>query len=114
MSDATSFQPTINFGGLASGLDTNSIISKLMSVESQPLTRLQQQQAVEQARQATLRDVKTRLVNLQTAAAGLRDIGTWADVQTVDSTDATKISATRTSGAAPGGYQLMVTQLARA
>ena len=31
----------ITFGGLASGLDSDSIISALMEIESEPLTRLE-------------------------------------------------------------------------
>ena len=34
----------INFGGLASGMDTEGIISKLVSIQKQPIARLQQQQ----------------------------------------------------------------------
>lgn len=106
--------PTINFSGLASGLDTNSIVSQLMAIERNPQVRLQQQQKVEQARQSALQDIQTRLVNLKTAAAGLRDAGTWGDQQTVESSDTTKVTATRTGGAAAGGYSLAIGQLARA
>src|SRR3954447_11562106 len=106
--------PTFNIGGLASGLDTSSIISQLMSIEQQPKVRLQQKQVVEQARQSTLKDVQTRLKNLQLQVASLRDPGTWNDTQTVDSTDTTKVTATRTGGAAAGGYSLQIVSLARA
>src|SRR5262245_13094040 len=106
--------PTFNFGGLASGLDTNSIIDQLMSIEQQPKVRLQQKQVVEQARQSVLKDVQTRLRNLSLQVASLRDPGTWNDVQTVDSTDTTKVTATRTGGAAAGGYSLQIVSLARA
>lgn len=106
--------PTINFSGLASGLDTNSIVSQLMAIERNPQVRLQQQQKVEQARQTVLQDIQTRLVNLKTAAAGLRDAATWGDQQTVESSDATKVTAIRTGGAAAGGYSLGISQLARA
>ncbi|MEZ5102678.1 MAG: flagellar filament capping protein FliD [Thermoleophilia bacterium] len=106
--------PTINFSGLASGLDTNSIVTQLMAIERNPQLRLQQQQRVEQARQQALQDIQTRLVNPKTAAAGLRDAGTWGDQQTVEASDATKVTATRTGGAAAGGYTLGIGQLARA
>jgi flagellar hook-associated protein 2 len=42
--------PTINFGGLASGLDTNSIIDQLMAIERQPQTRLKLKQQQVDAR----------------------------------------------------------------
>jgi flagellar hook-associated protein 2 len=106
--------PTFNFGGLASGLDTNSIITQLMQIEAQPKVRLQQKQAVEQARQTALKDVQTRLRNLSRQVAGLRDPGTWGDVQTVGSTDDSKVSVRRVGGAAAGGYSLQIVSLARA
>jgi len=109
-----SSSPLFNVGGLASGLDTNSIVDQLMAIERQPQTRLLQRQRVEEARQNGLRDVSTRLANLKSAAAALRDSTLWADVQTVESSDASRATATRTSGAAAGAYDLTITQLARA
>src|SRR4029078_10955312 len=106
--------PTFNFGGLASGLDTNSIIDQLMSIEQQPKVRLKQKQVVEQARQSVLKDVQTRLRNLSLQVASLRDPGTWNDVQTVDSTDTTKVAVQRTRGGAGGGHSLQIVSLARA
>jgi flagellar hook-associated protein 2 len=101
-------------GGLASGLDTNTIVDQLMSIERQPQVRIAQQKTIETARQQALRDINTRLVNLDSAIAGLRDVGTWGDVQSIDSSDATRVSAVRTGGAAAGGYSIGVTRLARA
>jgi flagellar hook-associated protein 2 len=111
---STSAAPLFNIGGIASGLDTNTIIGQLLAIERQPEVRAAQQQQVEQARQGALRDVNTRLTNLQTAVAGLRDVSTWGDVQSVTSSDSANLGAVRTGGAAPGGYQVQVTQLARA
>jgi flagellar hook-associated protein 2 len=111
---STSASPNFNVGGLASGLDTNTIVSQLMSIEAQPKVRLQAKVQVEQARQSALKDVQTRLQNLSTSLAGLRDASTWGDVQTAESTDATKVGVRRVSGAAAGGYTLQVAALARA
>jgi flagellar capping protein FliD len=63
--------PTINFGGLASGVNWNEMVTQLMAIERNPQVRIQQQQRIEEARQSALRDVKTRLANLQTAVTGL-------------------------------------------
>jgi flagellar hook-associated protein 2 len=111
---STSAAPLFNIGGIASGLDTNTIIGQLLAIERQPEVRALQQQHVEESRQNALRDVNTRLTNLQTAIAGLRDVSTWGDVQSVTSSDAANVGVVRTGGAAPGGYQVQVTQLARA
>jgi flagellar hook-associated protein 2 len=106
--------PSFNIGGLASGLDTNTIIDQLMSIERQPQVRLQQRELVEEARQSALKDVLTRLNNLKTAGAALRDPTIWADTQSVESSDAGKLTASRTAGAAAGSYQITIGALARA
>ena len=110
----SSASPLQNVSGLVSGLDTNTLITQLLSIEARPQVRIQQRQAVEEARQTALRDVKTRLANLQTAVTALRDVATWGDSQSVDSSDSTKVVATRTAGAAAGAFALTITDLARA
>jgi flagellar hook-associated protein 2 len=106
--------PSLNLGGLASGLDTNAIVQQLMAVESRPQQRIQQQTLIEQARQQALKDVNTRIGNLLTAVNALQDPTAWGDVQTVDSSDAVHLAATRIGGAAPGAYTVTVTRLAAA
>jgi len=111
---ASNSTPVSNITGLASGLDTNSIVTKLMQIERQPQTRMQQRQVVYTARQQALKDINTRLANLQTSIAAMRDPATWADKQTVDSNNTSQIGVLRTSGAPPGGYDVAVSRLARA
>lgn len=106
--------PLQSIGGLASGLDTNTIIGQLMSIEQAPMLRMKQQQGVERARQQALKDVQTRLQSLQTTAKGLRDSATWSETQTVTSSDSTKVSVTKTGGPPAGSWNLQITNLARA
>ncbi|HEV7641659.1 MAG TPA: flagellar filament capping protein FliD [Gaiellaceae bacterium] len=110
----SSAAPLQNLSGLASGIDTNTIVTQLMQIESQPLVRLQQKETVEQARQQALKDVKTRLANLQNAATALGDPALWSDTQSLSSTNAAIVAATRTSGTAAGGYDITVSKLAAA
>jgi flagellar hook-associated protein 2 len=105
---------TMNIGGLASGLDTNSIIDQLMQVESQPEVRMKLQQQQAQARSNLLQTISTKFQALRDATSTLSSVATWANVQTVSSSDSTKVTASVTGGAGPGGYQVNVTQLARA
>jgi len=56
---------------------------------------------VEQARESGLTAVKTSLQSLQTALAGLRDVSTWGDTQSVDSSDASRVVAVRTGAQLP-------------
>src|ERR671939_574614 len=106
--------PTINFGGLASGLDTNTIVDQLMAIERQPQHRLKLKQGQIDARKSALQDVESRLKNLRIAAQDLRSPTLWLDTQSVDVNDSTKVAASRTGGAGSGAYQVVVTQLASA
>jgi flagellar hook-associated protein 2 len=99
--------------GLASGLDTNAIVSAMMAVAAQPQTALKNQITVEQARQTAYQSVLTELNQLTTAYQSLTDVGTWASTQSVASTDSTTVTATRTGGAAAGSYSVSVQSLAR-
>ncbi len=105
---------SLALGGLASGVDTSTVVEQLMTIERQGSLRLQLQQKQAQARQDALKDISTRLKNLNTAAADLRSSVMWADTQTVESSDTTKLTAKRISGTGPGSYSVQVTQLARA
>ena len=103
----------ISLGGLSSGLDTQSLIDKLMAVDRAPEARMRLQQSALQARQSVLNDVGSRVRNLLSAVRGLGDVATWADTQTLDVSDASKLTAMRVSGAAPGGHDITVSTLAR-
>jgi len=94
----------LQLGGLASGMDTEGVIAQLMQLEAQPGTRWAQQKKVSEARESALRDILSRVKNLQNEAKNLKSVTTWADTQTVESSDTAKITATRVGGAAPGGY----------
>lgn len=100
--------------GLASGLDTESIISSLMAIERQPRTLMTYKQAASQAQEDDLNALKTKLTALSLAKSALSSVTLWTPTQTVDTTDATKVTARRTGGAGPGGYQLDVANLASA
>lgn len=103
--------PGIQMGGLASGIDTNGIISQLMSVERIPRFRIERQQAAAQARQDALRDIVTKLKTLRNAATDLQSASVWSLKQTATSSDAARVGA-KTTGTAPAGvYDVAVTQL---
>jgi flagellar hook-associated protein 2 len=104
----------LTLGGLASGIDTDAVITQLMALERAPQARLKLKETSLQARQSALTDVATRLRSLQTAVKDLSSITTWAETQSLDVSDATKVAGRRLSGSAPGAHTLNVTQLARA
>jgi flagellar hook-associated protein 2 len=104
----------LQLSGLASGIDTDSIVTQLMSIESQPRTRMAQQQLVVQTRQSALQSAQTSLTNLKLAAQDLRSAALWVPVQHVSTSDDSVVGAQLTSGAAPGGYTVTVSSLASA
>ena len=104
----------VQLSGLSSGLDTEGIISGLMSVEQAPRQQLVLRQAAAQARKDALDGIEAKLNTLKLASDDLSSTLTWLPSQTVDSTDSTKASARITGGAGPGGYNLVVSQLASA
>jgi flagellar hook-associated protein 2 len=102
----------MQLSGIASGVDTASIVQQLMALESRGKQRLQLRQGSIGAQQTTLRDLKAKLTALKSAAADLRSSTTWAQTQTVESSDAARVAVARTGGAPIGGYTIKVTQLA--
>ena len=85
----------VSLGGLSSGLDTQSIIDQLMAIDRAPETRMKLQQSALQARQQTLTDIGTRLRNLSDTVRDLGSTVTWANTQTLEVSDSTKMNATR-------------------
>ena len=104
----------IQIGGIASGLDTESIITQLMSIESAPRTRTARQQVTVQARQDALRQIDTKLTNLKLAAGDLRSASIWTPTQAISSGNESVLTARQLTGAAPGGYTVNVASLASA
>jgi flagellar hook-associated protein 2 len=104
----------LQLGGLVSGMDTETIVAKLLAVDGQSKTRMSWNQNAAQTRQNALRDMETRLKSLKTATDDLGSSLLWTPTQSVDSSDATKVGARMSGGAAPGGYVVEVTQMATA
>jgi len=104
----------IQMSGLVSGLDTASIIDQLMKVEKLPRTKITLDQDATTKRQSLLQDVSSKLTSLKYANDDLKSVLSWIDTQTAESGDASKFTVTRTAGAAPGGYDVSVGQLATA
>jgi flagellar hook-associated protein 2 len=104
----------IQLSGLVSGIDTGSIIDQLMTIEKIPRTKITNDQAATTKRQGLLQDISTKLTSLRFANDDLKSALTWLDTQSVESADTSKFTVTRTAGAAPGGYDVSVNQLASA
>lgn len=105
--------PTFNIGGIASGLDTNSIITSLMSIEKLPQDRIIQQQTLETARRDDITAIQSQVSALSGAIATLVSPSTWTTSQAITSSDPTHVTAVG-AGVPTGGFQISVSHLARA
>lgn len=101
-----------SISGLASGLDTATIISQLMQLETIPQSRLKTQITTHQSAVTKLQDLNTKLAALATKAADLAKAAGWSPVTASSSYD--KVSLTTSAGAAPGELSFTVVATAKA
>jgi flagellar hook-associated protein 2 len=97
--------PTVSFGGLASGLDTNAIIRGLLEVERQPIQILQKKQNDSRSQLSLVQEINRKLQGLKTQAEALDTVREFEVLQATSS-DASQVSATATSEATVGSYTL--------
>ncbi|MBJ7332288.1 MAG: flagellar filament capping protein FliD [Solirubrobacteraceae bacterium] len=102
----------IALNGISSGMDTGTMISQLMAIEKQSRTPMEYRQVNAQARTDSLSSVSTKLNALKLAAQDLKSVSLWNPQQSVDVSDTTKISASRTGGAGTGATSIEVLGLA--
>ena len=105
---------SITFTGLSSGIDTGSIVTQLIAVESAPKTLLINQQNIVNLQQQDYSDISAKLLTLKTASDALRDFSLYAGSPTATSADTTKLTATATGAAAASSYNVVVSNIARA
>jgi flagellar hook-associated protein 2 len=101
----------ITFSGLASGLDTSSIVSKLMAVDQQPITDLQNQETAQTNTLKAYGEVNTLLTTLQTSVAAM-DLTSEVRTTAADVSSGSPFTATSTD-AFTGSYNISVSQLAQ-
>lgn len=103
----------VSFSGLASGMDTASLISQLVEIKRAPVYRLQKEKKGYQDQISALGTLKTKLLALQTAARKLDTASEFSSAKATSSlTDA--LTATANGSAAPGQYDIVVQTLATA
>lgn len=98
--------------GIGSNLDVNSIVSQLMQVESQPLTKLDRKEASYQAQLSAYGSIKGALSTFQSAVRGLSDVSRFRSFSATSS-DSTVASVSSSSIATPGSYAVNVSKLAQ-
>jgi flagellar hook-associated protein 2 len=98
--------------GLASGIDTASLITQLMQVESQAQTRIKSQLGVAQSTLKTLQDLNSKLAALATSATDLAGTTAWNPVTVTSSSNL--VTATAGPAAVSGPLTFTVGHTARA
>jgi flagellar hook-associated protein 2 len=98
--------------GIGSGLDIDSLVTQLMSLEQRPLTALATKEASFQAKLSAFGQLKSVLSTLQTAADALKDAAKFSATKATVA-DATLLSASSTSSASAGSYSVEIGALAK-
>lgn len=110
------------FGGLASGLDTNALLSGLLEIERIPLNRIQSRRSEIANQRSLMRDLNTKLVALREAAQNLdnrNSAGSGASATeeflkySGSSTNEDIVTVSAGAGAAPGDIEIEIRELAR-
>ena len=101
----------ITFGGLATGLPTDDIVTQLMALERLPLDRLETQKTYEATRLQAYGQFKATLDELRESAGAL-NITSEVRTSSIQLSNDAAFSAV-SSGAATGSYDIAVAQLAQ-
>lgn len=103
---------TISSLGIGSGLDVESLVSKLMSIEQQPINNIKQASAKLQTKISAYGQLQSAVSSMQTAAQKLSDASLW-NASTVSVSDAT-VATVSAASAGSQNHLLKVSQLASA
>ena len=103
----------INFAGLATGIDTESIIQKLTELQSRPMQRLMVRKSQLQSRMSAFDQFRGLVNNLATAAGAL-SVNSAFNAVRGSSSDTSVATITSSTEALPGTYELRVSKLAQA
>ena len=102
----------IAVGGLASGIDSDSIIAQLMALEEQRIFQIQRRIALEEQKKAAYDDLTGRLDGLKRAASKFSDDNIFGELQVNSSNTAVLSARSRSGDVEPGTYAVKVKQIA--
>lgn len=101
----------ITFGGLASGLDTASIITAVMNAERIPYTQLQKKQTNVNSAKDTVSALSAKFSALKTAAQALSTPDGFSSLKA--SSSSSSVVATVTGAGSAAAYSIKVTSVAK-
>ncbi len=103
----------ISFGGLASGLDTGTIIAQLLEVRRQPIYDLESKKSLYSQQSTAMAGVESRLSDLLSAIQSLDSNQEFASLSAISS-DEDYLTATAGALASQGSFDITVNALAYA
>ncbi len=98
--------------GIGTGLDVNSLITQMMALERQPINTLNTKKAAVTQQISAFGQIKSGVASVQSALKALKDSSAF-DVYKSTSSDTKVATATSTSNAAAGSYDITVNKLAK-
>ena len=101
-----------SISGLASGLDTASIISQLMTLEATQQNRLKSQVKTYETAVTSLQGINTKIASLTDKAEELAKASGWSPMKSTSSSE--KVTVTTTTGAVPTAFSFTVGATAKA
>ena len=110
---STTAAPPIAFSGLASGIDTSSIITSMTQYAQIPITQLQNTEQTYNNKLTAWQNFNVTLASLQTAASALALPGTF-QATTASSSNTGVASITSTASASIGQHSITVLNTAQA
>lgn len=102
---------SISVGGLATGLDTKSIVTQLMALERRPETLLKNEKSTLQSQVNIFNQLNAAFSSLQGVMAGMNTATTFA-AYTAAVSDTSVLTAQTTGAAMPGSHTVVVNSLA--
>ena len=102
----------IRLTGLASGMDTESIIKELMSAKSLKKTKIENSKTKLEWKQEKWADLNTKLYKLYTEQVSKFRLQATYNAKKASSSDETKASVKASSSAATGSYRLEISNVA--
>jgi len=103
----------LSLSGVGTGMDWKGIVDKLMQYERQPLYNYNQKIQNYELEKNAWQDVNSRLSHLEGKVADLTEVETFTSMKS-SSSDKDMISASVTSDAVSGSYEIDVIQMAKA
>ena len=104
---------SVAFSGLATGLDTGSIVTQLVELKRQPIYTLESRRQGFQDQISALGTLKSKLLALQTAAQKLDTTSEFSSFAATSS-DEDYLTVSADDTAAPGSYDITINSLATA